>query len=342
MNYQKSILLILIFFIIYLVISPLQGCSPRAIDYEQVGEEERIVVKFSHVVAENTPKGQAALRFAKLVEERTDGFVEVQVYPNSTLYMDGEEIEALQANNVQLIAPATAKMTEYFPELLVFDLPFLFNDYEDAHRFFESEEAKNMLEGIKGHKMLGLAMWDNGFKIMSANTPLISVEDFKDLNFRIMGNPILEFQFQQLGARTTTLPFNEVYEALLNKTVDGAENPPSNFYSKKFHEVQNYVTISDHGYLGYVVLTNQKFWENLPDNIRKILDDTLAEVSEWEREYAMYQNEKDLSLIKRRSDIEVYILSKEEREAWKETLMPMYNYFQHKVSEELVNSVRNN
>ncbi len=316
-----------------LILLLLTGCAPRVADLEQVGEDERIVIKFSHVVAENTPKGHAARYFARLVKERTDGFVEVQVYPNSTLYKDGEEIEALQANNVQLIAPATAKMVEYFPPLLAFDLPFLFEDYTAAHNFLNSSAGNELLAGINKHKMLGLAMWDNGFKIMSANQPLVQVQDFRGLNFRIMGNPVLESQFTYLGANTTTLPFSEVYEALDNLVVQGAENPPSNFYSKKFYEVQNHVTISNHGYLGYVVLTNSEFWISLPEDIRKVLEATLEDVTQWQRELAMYLNEKDLGYIMDMEEIDIHILTEEEKLAWRKAILPMYDDFNYVLEE---------
>lgn len=303
------------------------GCQPRAVDMEQVGADERIVLKFSHVVSEFTPKGLAARRFAELVHERTQGRVEVQVYPNSQLYMDGEEVEALINNHVQMIAPATAKMTTYFPELLMFDLPFLFADYQQVHDFIDSETGLKLLERLQKDGMLSLAMWDNGFKVMTANRPLQTPADFKNLRFRIMPSRVLDAQFALLGAQARKLPFSDVYAALEQRLVDAAENTPSNIYSKKFYRVQSHLTVSNHGYLGYLVLTNEKFWLGLPGEIRNILEETLAEVTEWEREIAAERNERDLERIINSKQIEVYFLSEEEKEAWRSALLPVHKMF---------------
>ncbi|EEG76858.1 DctP family TRAP transporter solute-binding subunit [Dethiobacter alkaliphilus] len=314
----------------------LSGCQNRALDLEQVGEDERIVIKFSHVVSELTPKGLAARRFAELVHERTDGLVEVQVYPNSQLYMDGEEVDALINNNVQMIAPATAKMTEFFPELLLFDLPFLFEDFEQVHRFIDSEGGQKLLDKFQTDSMLSLAMWDNGFKVMTANRPLYTPDDFAGLRFRIMPSRVLEAQFAQLGAQTRDMPFSDVYAALERGTVNAAENPPSNLYSKRFYMVQEHLTVSNHGYLGYLVLTNQTFWQGLPEDIREILEETLAEVTQWERKIAAEQNKRDLERIINSGEIEVHYLSEAEKAAWREALMPVHQMFLPDIGTELL------
>jgi C4-dicarboxylate-binding protein DctP len=335
----KIILFILTAFFFTALIAPsLTGCQQRIPDLEQVGEDERIVIKFSHVVSEFTPKGLAARRFAELVHERTQGLVEVQVYPNSQLYMDGEEVDALINNHVQMIAPATAKMTEYFPQLLMFDLPFIFEDYEQVHRFIDSKIGHNLLKELKSDGMLSLAMWDNGFKVMTANRPLYSPEDFRDLSFRIMPSRVLDAQFVQLGAKPQDLPFSDVFTALERRLVDAAENTPSNIYSKKFHTVQEHMTISNHGYLGYLVLTNEEFWGNLPDDIRPILETTLKEVTIWERQIAEEQNERDLERIIGSGQIEVYTLTERERQAWRLALMPVHQLFLTEIGLELLES----
>lgn len=303
------------------------GCQKRALDMEQYGDDERIVIKFSHVVSEFTPKGLAARRFAELVHERTQGRVEVQVYPNSQLYMDGEEVDALINNHVQMIAPATAKMTEYFPELLFFDLPYLFENYEQVHEFIDSSYGKKLLQSFRTQGILTLAMWDNGFKVMTSNRPLRMPEDFSGLRFRIMPSRVLVEQFVQLGAEARDLPFSDVYAALEKKEVDAAENTPSNIYSKRFYLVQAHMTVSNHGYLGYLVLTNETFWMSLPEDIRVILETTLEEVTEWERQIAQEQNERDLRLIVKSGQIDVHYLSEAEKMAWRDALTPLHNKF---------------
>lgn len=331
-----ALLCITIAFLLFVL--PLPGCQHRAADMEQVDVDERIVIKFSHVVSEMTPKGMAARRFAELVHERTNGRVEVQVYPNSQLYMDGEEIDALLNNNVQIIAPATAKMTEYFPELYLFDLPFLFEDYEDVHNFIDGETGQEMLNGLRKHNMVPLAMWDNGFKVMTSNKPLRTPEDFVGLRFRIMPSRVLDSQFVQLGARTLDLPFSDVYFALERGYVDAAENTPSNIYTKKFYRVQDYMTISNHGYLGYIILTNETFWSSLEEDTRTILAETMAEVTEWERQIAEEQNNKDLELIIQSGEIECYTLTDDEKQLWKEALQPLYEKYQAQIGPKLLRS----
>ncbi|MBS4022731.1 MAG: DctP family TRAP transporter solute-binding subunit [Dethiobacter sp.] len=333
---------ILIIFFLILFALPLQSCQKRALDLEQVSAEERIVIKFSHVVSEQTPKGMAARRFAELVHERTNGHVEVQVYPNSQLYMDGEEIDALINNNIQIIAPATAKMTEYFPELFLFDLPFLFEDYNQVHQFIDSAEGQMLLSRLTTQGIVSLAMWDNGFKVMTANRPLHKPSDFKGLRFRIMPSRVLDAQFVQLGAMARDLPFSDVYAALERGMVDAAENTPSNIYTKKFFLVQDHLTISDHGYLGYLVLTNEKFWSSLPPDIRLILDETMAEVTAWEREIAIEQNKRDMEMIIASGQIKIYHLSEVEKEFWKEALLPVYAMFVNQIGEELLRAVLHN
>ncbi|MBS4031742.1 MAG: TRAP transporter substrate-binding protein [Clostridiales bacterium] len=332
----SKILLSLIIISTFLLLA---GCQNRALDYEQVGEDERIVIKFSHVVSESTPKGMAARRFAQLVHDRTDGRVEVQVYPNSQLYMDGEEIDALINNHVQLVAPATAKMTEYFPELLLFDLPFIFENYSQVHRFIDSEAGQDLLKKLRSENMLTLSMWDNGFKVMTSNRPLHKPDDFLNLRFRIMPSRVLDAQFVQLGARARDLPFSDVYAALESRQVDAAENTPSNIYTKKFYLVQEHMTVSNHGYLGYLVLTNEKFWSELPDDIRIILKDTLDEVTEWEREIAQQQNTRDLQLIINTEQIEVYHLSESEKAIWKKALLPVHQMFLPQIGIELLQQI---
>ena len=331
---QKSRYCILLLFIILTLLA--SGCQTRSVDSEQVGEDERIVIKFSHVVSELTPKGLAARKFAELVHERTDGLVEVQVYPNSQLYMDGEEVDALINNHVQMIAPATAKMTEFFPELLLFDLPYIFEDYDQVHSFIDSKAGENLLEKLQNDNMLSLAMWDNGFKVMTANRPLYSPDDFHDLSFRIMPSRALDAQFAQLGAQSRDLPFSDVFAALEQKLVNAAENTPSNIYSKRFYTVQDHLTVSNHGYLGYLVLTNEDFWNALPEDIRDILETTLEEVTTWERQIAEEQNARDLERIISSELIEVHYLSEREKAAWRAALLPVQQMFLPDIGTELL------
>ncbi len=234
---------------------------------------EPIVIKFSHVVAVDTPKGEAAEYFKKLAEERTKGAVKVEVYPNSQLYKDKEEMEALQMGAVQMLAPSLAKFAPLgVKEFELFDLPFIFDGYKDLHNVTQGPVGKKLLDKLEVKGILGLAYWDNGFKVMSANKALRVPDDFKGQKMRIQSSKILDAQMRALGAIPQVMAFSEVYQALQTGVVDGTENPPSNLYTQKMFEVQKHVTISDHGYLGYAVIVNKKFWEGLPADIRAHLE----------------------------------------------------------------------
>lgn len=343
-NASWIVILAFIFIIPFFFLAISNPVPPRVFDHEQFEREEHIVIKFSHVVDEMTPKGQAALRFAELAHKRTGGRVEVQVYPNSQLYMDGEEVEALQNNNVQIIAPATAKMAEYFPYLLLFDLPFLFDSYEAVHNFIDSPTGQEIIERSRGENMLALNMWDNGFKHMIGNQPFFRPSQFNGTRIRMMPfSEVLKKQFEKLGAEPVAMRFSEVFQAKQNGTIDGSENTPSNIYSQRFHRVHEYITLSNHGYLGYIVLTNEEFWTELPDDIKEILEETMEEVTLWEREQAIKFNRRDLTRIINTPEVKVGYLSNTDQLYWEQLLLPLYDEFIDVYGEEyLNNAIRKN
>ncbi len=317
------------------------GCAKRVLDKEQVSPEQKLVIKFSHVVAENTPKGLAAQRFARLVQERTKGRVEVQVFPNSTLYSDGEEMQALKDGSVQIIAPATSKLGALFPSWQLMDLPYAFDDMSFVHQALEGPIGEKLTKSLEEQGFLALAFWDNGFKQLTNNIrPVRKPADLQGLKFRVMMNSsVLEEQFKLLGALPVPLPFNDVYLALENNEIHGQENTISNIYSKKFYQVQKYMTITNHGYLGYVVLTNKEYWEGLPEEIRSILEETMAEVTVWERTAAAEMNELNLKDLQNNGKIENITLSSQEREEWEKALQPVYSYFMKEISAELASEL---
>jgi C4-dicarboxylate-binding protein DctP len=296
------------------------------------------VIKFSHVVAENTPKGQGALLFKKLAEERLPGKVKVEVFPSSQLFGDGKEMEALLLGDVQLIAPSLSKFDRYTTQIQVFDLPFLFNDIAAVHRFQNSPTGKGILNSLTKKGLTGLAYWDNGMKQLSAKKPLQKPEDAKGLKFRIQASDILEAQFKAVGAIPQKLAFAEVYSALETGVVDGAENPWSNAYSQKFFEVQPYFTESDHGYLGYMVVANAKFWSGLPDDVRKTLEEILTEVTVEVDKSAQAFSDGDRQKIKDSGKTEILPLSAEQRAAWKAAMKPVYDKFTDKIGKEIVDA----
>jgi C4-dicarboxylate-binding protein DctP len=297
-----------------------------------------VVIKFSHVVAVDTPKGQAAEYFKKLVEERSKGDIKVEVYPNSSLYGDREELEALTMNSIQMVAPSFSKFTSFVPQLELFDLPFLFNDTAHLHKVLNGEVGQQLL-GMVGKKgWVGLGYWDNGFKQMSANKPLIKPEDAAGLKFRIMSSKVLEAQFQALNANPQVMPFSEVYSGLQQKVVDACENPLSNFYTQKFFEVQSDLTLTNHGYLGYMVVTNKIFWNKLSEPQRALLTQAMKEASEYANKLALEMDVKYMNEIKASGKTKVHELTKEQRQPWKAKLMPIYPKFYDKIGKELIDA----
>ena len=280
-----------------------------------------IVIKFSHVVANDTPKGQAANYFKKLAEERTKGKVKVEVYPNSQLFKDKEEMEALQMGSVQMLAPSLAKFAPLgLKEFEVFDLPFIFDDYNELHKVTQGPVGQKLLKKLETKGLMGLAFWDNGFKVMSANKPLKKPEDMKGVKMRIQSSKVLDSQMRSVGAIPQVLAFSEVYQALQTGVVDGTENPPSNLYTQKMHEVQKYVTMSNHGYLGYAVLVNKKFWMGLPADVRSALESAMKDATVFANSVAKKDNDEAMAGVKKSGKSQIITLTPQERAAWKKAM----------------------
>ena len=299
-----------------------------------------IVIKFSHVVATDTPKGQAAERFKALAEKATNGRVKVEVYPNSQLYKDKEELEALQLGAVQMLAPSLAKFGPLgVKEFEVFDLPYLFPNKEALYRVTEGPVGKSLFAKLDSKGIVGLAYWDNGFKVMSANKPIRMPADFKGLKLRIQASKVLDAQMRALGANPQVLAFSEVYQALQTGVVDGTENPPSNMYTQKMHEVQKHVTVSNHGYLGYAVIVNKKFWDGLPADIRTSLNKAMAEATTFEKAIAQRDNNMALDAIRKAGKTTIHMQTSQEQAAWRAALTPVHKDMESRVGKALISSI---
>ena len=296
-----------------------------------------VVIKFSHVVAPDTPKGRAADYFKKLAEERAKGRVKVEVYPNSQLYKDREEMEALQIGAVQMLAPSLAKFGPLgVRSFELFDLPYIFPNKETLYRVMDGDIGKKLFGLLDAKGITGLGFWDNGFKQMSANKPLHSVDDFKGLKLRIQSSKVLEAQMKALGANPQVMAFSEVYSALQQGVVDGTENPMSNLYTQKMHEVQKHLTLSDHGYLGYAVIVNKKFWDDLPADLRAILDKAMQETTVFERKIAQEENDEALAKVKAAGTTQIYVLPYRDRVVWQQALLPVHKEFEEKIGRDLI------
>ena len=283
-----------------------------------------IIIKFSHVVAPDTPKGKGADRFKELAEKYTDGRVRVEVYPNSQLYKDKEEVEALQLGAVQMLAPSLAKFGPLGArEFEVFDLPYIVPDKAALRRVTDGPLGAKLFKKLESKGITGLAYWDNGFKVMSANKPLREVADFRGLKMRIQSSKVLEAQFKALGALPQVLPFSDVYQAMQTGVVDGAENTPSNMYTQKHHEVQKYATLSEHGYIGYAVIVNKKFWDGLPGDIRDALTRAMKEASAFANDSAQADNDDAMAEMRKSRRIQFIELTPEQKASWRKALEPV-------------------
>jgi C4-dicarboxylate-binding protein DctP len=303
-------------------------------------EPEPIVIKFSHVVATDTPKGRAALRFKQLAEEATKGRVKVEVYPNSQLYKDKEELEALQLGAVQMLAPSLAKFAPLgVKDFEVFDLPFVFDDEAELHKITRGPVGQKLFRKLEPKGILGLAYWDNGFKVMSANKPLKTPADFRGVKMRIQSSKVLDSQMRSMGAIPQVMSFSEVYQGLQTGVVDGTENPPSNLYTQKMFEVQKYVTLSNHGYLGYAVIVNKKFWNGLPADIRSQLENAMKSATAYANEIAKKDNDDSLAAVKSSGKCEFISLSSQERTQWKATMDKAHKEHLNRIGADLVREV---
>ena len=296
-----------------------------------------IVIKFSHVVAKDTPKGKAAEKFKELAEAATKGRVKIEVYANSTLYKDKEELEALQLGAVQILAPSMAKFGPLgVKEFELFDFPYLFTDQQSLERVTNGPVGREMLKRLESKGLIGLSFWDNGFKIMSSNRSMHSPTDLKGLKLRIQASKVLDEQMRVLGANPQVMAFSEVYQALQTGVVDGLENVPSNLYTQKMHEVQKHMTVTNHGYIGYAVVVNKKFWEKLPADVRSQLDGAMKEATEYANKIAQQENEAALDAIRKSGKVTVYMPTDAEKAEWRKVMLPVHKTMEERIGKDLI------
>jgi len=302
--------------------------------------QQPIVIKFSHVVAVDTPKGKAAEYFKKLAEERTKGRVKVELFPNSSLFKDGEEMEALQLGSVQMLAPSLAKFGPLGArEFEVFDLPYIFDDYEDLHKVTEGPVGAALFKKLDSKGIVGLAYWDNGFKVMSANKPIRTPADYKGLKMRIQSSKVLGDEMKALGAIPQVMAFSEVYQALQTGVVDGTENPPSNFQTQKMYEVQKFLALTDHGYLGYAVIANKKFWDGLPPDVRTTLEGAMKDSTKFANDIAKKENDDALETVRKTGKTEIIKLTPEQKAALKKALVAVHKDNESRIGKETIAEV---
>ena len=302
--------------------------------------QQPIIIKFSHVVALDTPKGKAAEQFKKLAEERTKGKVKVEVYPNSTLYKDGEEMEALQLGSVQMLAPSVAKFGPLGArEFEVFDLPYIFENFDELHKVTEGSVGKLLFQKLESKGLVGLAFWDNGFKDFSANKPIKVPADYKGLKMRIQSSKVLGDEIKALGGIPQVMAFSEVYQALQTGVVDGTENPPSNFYTQKMNEVQKYLALTDHGVIEYAVIVQKKFWDGLPADVRTALEGAMKDTTKYANEIAKKENDDALEAVRKTGKTQIITLTADEKAQMKKALVPVHKENESRIGKDIIAEV---
>ncbi|MFG1295663.1 MULTISPECIES: TRAP transporter substrate-binding protein [Xanthobacter] len=301
---------------------------------------QQTVIKFSHVTTPDTPKGKGAEKFKELAEKYTDGKVKVEIYPNSQLYKDKEEMEALQLGAVQMLAPSLAKFGPLGVRAFeVFDLPYIFPDKEALRRVTDGEVGKNLLTKLEPKGIKGLAYWDNGFKIMTANSPIEMPKDFHGLKMRIQSSKVLEAQFRAIGALPQVMAFSEVYQAMQTGVVDGSENTPSNIYTQKHYEVQKHGLETNHGYIGYAVIVNKAFWEGLPPDTRAQLEKAMAEATVYANSIAQTENDEALEAMRKSGKIQLSKPTPEATAAFRKAMEPVYSEMSSRIGQDTIDQV---
>jgi C4-dicarboxylate-binding protein DctP len=302
--------------------------------------QQPIIIKFSHVVSPDAPKGKAAVVFKDLAEKYTGGKVKVEIYPNSSLYKDKEELEALQLGSVQLLAPSISKFGPLgVREYDVFDLPFLMSDDARARQMMASPMMADFHKKLEAKGVAPLGYWDNGAHVYTCNRPLIRPEDFRGLKFRIQGSKVLDAVARALGAIPQTMAFADVYQALQTGVVDGEDNVPSNILTQKFYEVQKYLTVSYHGRLTYAFIANKKFWDGLPEDVKVPLERAVKEATDFFNETAAKDNEEALEKIKASGRVEFHYLTEDEKKAWIAKLMPVHQEMQGRFGKDFIDRI---
>lgn len=311
------------------------------VDEEQQGLNKQIVINFSHVVAEDTPKGQAAIKFAEILEQKSNGRIHVVIYPNGMLYNDNNELKALQNNDVQMIAPTFSKMTKTIPTWEILDLPYLFHTDEEVKDVLNGRIGEQLLNQLNRVNIKGLAFWNNGFKQMSSEKkPLLKWEDFKNLKVRTMPSHVLQSQFELLGASSINTSFDELYTEVEKHKIDAQENTLSNIYSKGFYKVQNHITLTNHGLLGYAVLMNEDFWNSLPQDLQDDVVEAMQEATEWNFQIAKKLNQQDLEKLKKDPNIDLNTLSVAEQKNWEKKFKPLYSSYEKNINSTFLEKIR--
>jgi C4-dicarboxylate-binding protein DctP len=297
-------------------------------------------IKFSHVVTAEAPKGKGSLKFKELAEKYTEGKVKVEVYHNSTLYKDKEEIEALQLGAVHMLAPSTAKFTPMgAKDFEALDLPYLFSSDEQFTRVINGPVGQKLLASLQASGVTGLAFWDHGFNLLTSNKALIVPDDMQGMKIRISGSKVADNYFRRVGAIPQILAFSEVYQSLQTGVVDAGENTAANILTQKFHEVQKHITIAGHSHQNYAIIVNSKFWAGLPADLRAGLDKAMAEATEYMNAITRQEHIDALEVIKQSGKTTIRVLDAAQRKAWRDAMQPTYQWTEARIGKDTIKAL---
>ncbi|USQ76052.1 DctP family TRAP transporter solute-binding subunit [Ornithinimicrobium cryptoxanthini] len=308
------------------------------------GDGETFTLKFSHVTTDSTPKGTAAIWFEEELEKRTDGRIDVEVYSNSSLYGDKDEMQAVQQNSVQMLAPASAKFTTVAPALQVLDLPFLFDTPDDipsvAAPDTEVGKAIYANDDLAAKNMKVLGLWDSGMKQIHSNNLTQKPADMEGKKYRIQPSDVLKSQIEAWGGSAEAIAFAEVYSALQQGVIDGGENTYSNIESQKMHTVQSNIAESNHGYIGYILVVNTDFFDSLPEDLQEILIETAEDASTYNRDNVVGLNQESKEIIEADGNTEINVWTDEERQAFKDVVVPsIYEQYRDVIGDDIVDEL---
>lgn len=298
-----------------------------------------ILIRFSHVTSEKSPKGQGALMFKRLAEERLPGKVKVEVYARSQKFDDNQAPLALLFGDIEMAAPSLSKFRTFSKKMQVFDLPFLFSNTDALHHFQQSSMGKELLNSMTAQGIQGLAYWDNGARVISAKRAIVQPADAKRLVLRIEPSSVFQEQYARVGAVGIEMPFSRLPDAMKEGLISAQENAWSNIRSMKVHRFHNHFTELEHSYLGYMVITSSTFWDGLPAEIRTSLENILKEVTAKVNAMAAEQARSARQEVLQ-SGANLVELSEADRQAWQDALKPVWKLFEEEIGADVISAAR--
>lgn len=314
--------------------------DPPAIEGDVISDGDEYEIKFGLGLAEDSPQALSVYYFGEILEQRSDGRIEVNVFPNSQIGDDLQMMNALQSGTLEMTYPSSSPATSIVPALQLFDLPFLFPTPEDADAVLDGEIGQEMLDAFDGSGITALVFAENGYRQLTNSQHTVeSPEDVAGLAVRVMENPIQVTIWEALGANPTAMAFGEVFSALEQGVVDGQENPWSTIYTSRFDEVQDYGSETRHVYTPFVMTIGEEFFEGLSEDDQTLIREAAVQSRDYQRqisrEYDTFAKEELAS-----RGMEVTELSDEQVAVFQEAVQPVYEQWRDEIGGDLIDRVQ--